>query len=119
MTHILILEDDLSMRVLLKTLLEIENFKVSVIETDSAAAITESITRLKPDIIFMDENMSGLSGLSILKTIKSDPKKESIKVVMTSGEDLQNACTSAGADGFFLKPYRPSDLIQKLRTLKN
>lgn len=119
MTHVLILEDDLSMRVLLKTLLEIENFKVSIIETDSAKAINENISRLKPDIIFMDVNMSGLSGLSILKTIKTDPSQESIKVIMTSGEDLQNACNTAGADGFFLKPYKPSDLIQKLRTFKN
>jgi DNA-binding response OmpR family regulator len=117
MTHILVLEDDLSMRGLLKTLLTIEKFQVSAIEIMDETVILQQIETLKPDIIFMDVNLKELSGLSILEKIRRNPVMDLTRIVMTSGEDVRHECMQAGATDFFLKPYMPSDLITKLRTL--
>lgn len=119
MTHILVLEDDLSMRSLLKTLLEIEKFQVSTIETQNETEIVTQVSRLHPDIIFMDVNLKEISGIDILKRIRADSSISNIQIVMTSGEDLKRPCLAAGADDFFLKPYMPSDLISRLRALAN
>jgi DNA-binding response OmpR family regulator len=117
MTHVLVLEDDLSMRGLLKTLLTIEKFQVSAIETLDETLVLQQIETLKPDIIFMDVNLKELSGLAILEKIRRNPVMDSTRIVMTSGEDVRHECMQAGATDFFLKPYMPSDLIMKLRTL--
>lgn len=117
MTQILIVEDDKSMRNLLKTLLEMEQFQVSVVDPQESSLIISSIRENQPDIVFMDVNLKGISGLSILESIRVEPGIKSTKVIMTSGEDLRDPCLSAGANDFLLKPYMPAELITKLRNL--
>jgi DNA-binding response OmpR family regulator len=119
MSHVLILEDDTGMRSLLKTLLEIEGFEVSTIDVVSEPIILDGIRNIKPDLLFMDVNMKGVSGISVLKKVRQESQFGAMKIVMTSGEDLRKQCMDAGATDFFLKPYMPSDLIKKMRSLTN
>jgi DNA-binding response OmpR family regulator len=65
------------MRGLLKTLLTIEKFQVSAIETLDETIVLQQIETLKPDIIFMDVNLKDLSVLSILKKIRQNSLMDS------------------------------------------
>ncbi len=115
MTKILIIEDDHSMRSLLKTLLEIENFQVSVLDINGGDLIAQIISA-DPDVILMDVNLKSTDGLTILREMRGNPsQKKNYRVIMTSGEDRKQECLLAGADDFLLKPYMPADLIQKLK----
>ncbi len=116
MTHILIIEDDTSMRSLLKILLEIERFQVSAIEISSPSDILKNVSEKQPEIILMDVNLKTANGISVLREIRSsgivDPHT---RIIMTSGEDRKQECLLAGANDFLLKPYMPADLIGKLQ----
>lgn len=116
MTKVLIIEDDLSMRSLLKTLLEIENFQVNVLEVNNEMDLVAQIHNSDADVILMDVNLKSTDGLTILRQIHRDvPEQKKYRVIMTSGEDRKQECLMAGADEFLLKPYMPVDLIQKLK----
>jgi DNA-binding response OmpR family regulator len=116
MTKVLIIEDDLSMRSLLKTLLEIENFQVNVLEVNNPVDLVSQIQNSDPDVILMDVNLKSTDGLAILRQIRHGaPEQKKFRVIMTSGEDKKQECLMAGADEFLLKPYMPTDLIQKLK----
>lgn len=116
MTKVLIIEDDLSMRSLLKTLLEIENFQVSILDIHNGGNLIAQIISADPDVILMDVNLKSADGLTILREMRRNPsQKNNYRVIMTSGEDRKQECLLAGADDFLLKPYMPADLIQKLK----
>ncbi|MEW6179723.1 MAG: response regulator [Chloroflexota bacterium] len=117
MKKVLIIEDDISMRSLLKTLLEIENFQVSVVDVKNDLDFIAEIQKNDPDVILMDVNLKNINGMAILRDIRQyGSSRKHYKVIMTSGEDRKQECLMAGADDFLLKPYMPADLIQKLKT---
>lgn len=108
----MLVEDDPTMRSLLKTLLELEGYTVLQNTETTTEGISQTIIRSKPDALLMDVNLKGASGLAVLGTIRAHPNGKSIRVMMASGLDVAEACKSAGADKFLLKPYNPDDLIQ-------
>ncbi|GIV66383.1 MAG: response regulator [Chloroflexota bacterium] len=117
MTKVLIIEDDLSMRSLLKTLLEIEKFQVNVLEVNNEDDLVSQIHKSDADIVLMDINLKNTDGLTILRRIhQGGAQHRKFRVIMTSGEDRKQECLIAGADEFLLKPYMPADLIQKLKS---
>lgn len=117
MANVLIIEDDISMRSLLKTLLEIENFQVSVLDIEKSPDLLSQIMDFDLDVILMDVNLKSADGINLLRQIRQKITGErKIRVIMTSGEDHKQECLLAGADDFLLKPYMPADLIQKLKS---
>mgnify|MGYP000022961663 FL=1 len=72
--------------------------------------------KLSPDLIVLDLNMKGSSGVEILTTLKErDPSQRVvILTVSDSGEDFF-ACIRAGADGYFLKDMEPEKVLYCVR----
>lgn len=114
MAHVALVEDDASMRSLLKIFLEMEQFQTTIIDNFEAASIVEVLQVIKPDYLLMDVHLQEINGLELLSIIRKQRDLKDIKVLMTSGEDCQDACHKAGADGFLLKPYMPTDLLKWL-----
>ncbi|NPV86420.1 MAG: response regulator [Anaerolineae bacterium] len=120
MKKIMLIEDDSTMRSLLKTLLEIEGFAVVVVgdTQQEEKAIMEALQNEKPDCLIMDVNLRKASGINILKDIRKNKEIKNLKVIMSSGMDLRDQCLQSGADVFLMKPYMPDDLIKYLRSLE-
>ena len=114
---ILLAEDDVTMRGLLKTLLEIEGFEVTLSDV-RGENIAELISLTQPHFLILDYHLRNISGIDILNSIKRIPDIHFPIVLMTSGEDRKEQCLEAGADGFILKPYMPDELINWLRERK-
>ena len=112
---IYIIEDDSTMIDLLRTLLEMEGFRVFTYDHKSGASIPKKVASVKPALILMDVNMQDLDGLEILQQIKTNLKLAKIKIIMSSGADYRDLCLRYGADEFLLKPYMPDDLIRMIR----
>jgi len=112
---ILLAEDDLTMRGLLSTLLEIESFDV-LLSDARGDNIPELIKTAQPNFLLLDYHLRNVSGLDVLRAIKNISPRPII--LMTSGEDRRDQCLEAGADGFILKPYMPDELISWLRERK-
>jgi CheY-like chemotaxis protein len=60
--------------------------------------------------------LNGINGLDLLSAVRKNHRLDNVKIVMTSGEDCEDACFEAGANGFFLKPYNPIDLLNWLHS---
>ncbi len=114
MAKVLLAEDDETMLTLLTTLLSIEGFEVASLlsnETDVLAAIR----RERPDIVLLDVHLAQQNGLDVIQAIRRDPELANLRVVMTSGMNIADACIQKGANDFLLKPYMPDDLIGMLK----
>lgn len=113
MPKITIAEDDLTMVALLQTLLGMEGYQVIALSVDDD--VLESVRQDQPDVLLLDVNMPNVNGLDVLDQVRADDETRDLKVVMTSGLDLETECINHGADDFLLKPYMPDDLLNILK----
>lgn len=115
MPKILIADDDTVMLGLLKTLLELEGHEViSVIRQDE---IIPAVKKHQPAMILMDFHLAGGNALQAIKQLKNDAEYKNVPVLVTSGMDRKYECLEAGANGFIMKPFRPSNLIDNIRAV--
>ncbi|HKK94608.1 MAG TPA: sigma-54 dependent transcriptional regulator [Longimicrobiales bacterium] len=114
MAHVLVVDDETSIRGAIRQILEYEGHDVAVAE-DGMDALDHIETR-RPDLIFLDVKMPGLDGLEVLSRIReNDP---SALVVMISGHGtIETAvdATRAGAFDFLQKPLDSDRLLVTLR----
>ncbi len=83
---------------------------------DALAMIRQS----KPEILFLDVMMPKMDGFELCRIIKSDPDLREIYVILLTakGQAKDRECaTQAGADEYITKPFRPSLVIEKVRSL--
>ncbi|MDQ5907995.1 MAG: Two-component system response regulator NarL [Pseudomonadota bacterium] len=73
--------------------------------------------QLQPDLILLDLNMRGLSGLQTLKAMKAaDLDSRVIILTVSDSEEDVIAALRAGADGYLLKDMEPEDVLHSLKT---
>jgi len=68
----------------------------------------------RPDLILMDIQLPDLDGLSVARTLKSDPVTEHIPIVAMTAYDIlgdQARAISRMCVGYIQKPVRPRELI--------
>jgi len=106
-------EDDLTMVALLQTLLGMEGYEVITLTIDDD--ILESARRDQPDVLLLDVHLPNVNGMDVLDRIRADVETRDLKVVMSSGLNLENECEQHGANDFLLKPYMPDDLLNILK----
>jgi CheY-like chemotaxis protein len=72
--------------------------------------------RDKPDLIFLDADMEGMTGVDVCRVIKADPHLSHMPVVVAIGnEAAQRAAVRAGADACLAKPFDESAIFDALR----
>jgi DNA-binding response OmpR family regulator len=114
-TKILIVEDDRATTGLLKTVFEMEGFNTIV--CPQPERVVQVTREESPDLVLMDYHLADTHSLPVLEELKGDAELRAIPVVMTSGLDRSKECEKAGADGFLIKPFRPSKLMAQIRAV--
>ncbi|MSQ70212.1 MAG: response regulator [Betaproteobacteria bacterium] len=120
MARILVVDDDVSLRELLRLHLSMHGHSVL-----AAADATEAIRALLEDafqLVVCDVNMPYLNGIELLRAIRGDEKTAHIPVILLTGhgdDEIWSEATVLGISGYLTKPVVAVDL-QKLieRTLK-
>jgi two-component system, OmpR family, phosphate regulon response regulator PhoB len=112
---ILVVEQDPQMRRLERYFLEQAGFVVEF--ADDGHQGLESARRLLPDIVVAEILVAGLDGLSVCRTLKSDPATRGIRVLIFSILAAEQRALAAGADAFLLKPLDDSRLVQSVEAL--
>jgi CheY-like chemotaxis protein len=107
-------EDDHTMVTLLKTLLGMEGYQVIALSVDDED-VFEAIRNDRPDVLLLDVHLPHVNGLDVLDQVRGHDETMDLKVVMTSGLNLELECKHHGADDFLLKPYMPDDLLKILQ----
>ena len=116
MYKILLIEDDMTMISLLRTLLQFEGYTVVNLKNDATLDTAIGTIQLeKPDLILCDVHLREVNGFDLLRAVQQDPSIANTRIIMSSGMDFSQRCQAAGAQEFILKPYLPDDLMKKVR----
>ncbi len=115
MAKILIVDDDRATTGLLKTVFQMERFKV--VACPDPKRVIDVMRKEQPDLVFLDFHLAETVSLPVLREIKADPAFKDTPVIMTSGLDRSAECLEAGADRFVLKPFRPTALMIEIKAL--
>ena len=112
-TTILVVDDEPQIRRVLRTTLSGNGYDV-ILAKDGQEAI-EMVIRERPDLILLDVNMPGMSGLEACSKIRlSFPGPIIMVTVRNSEQDKINALDS-GADDYVVKPFTIAELLARIR----
>jgi DNA-binding response OmpR family regulator len=113
---ILVADDELDIRNLIKIILEKNGYQVSV-ATNGVEALRKAESEL-PDLILLDVVMPAKSGWEVCRILKSQEKTKHIPVVMCTvlsillGDKASvKYAEEAGADGYLAKPFDADELL--------
>ncbi|QXO16521.1 MULTISPECIES: response regulator [Vibrio] len=114
--RIMLVDDHPLMRRGINQLLSLEDEFEVVTEACNGNEAIALAHEFDPDMILLDLNMKGLSGLDTLKALRADGSGATIVIltVSDSAADIE-AIVRAGADGYLLKDTEPDELIALLK----
>jgi CheY-like chemotaxis protein len=118
MAKVMIVEDEIDLCETYTDILEIDGHAVA--SAESSAAAIKQITKFAPDVVLLDLQLPGGSGLLVLSFIRRLSRLRNTKVVIVSGhaEMAQQAVMEWGADLFLAKPISAAALRNTLFKLK-
>jgi len=108
--HILVVDDDTEVRYSLNRVLSSQHYKVS--EAPSGEEGVAAVKRLPPDVVLLDNRMTGMTGLETLQHIRAANAKQLV-ILMTAYGTAQTAIEAMkfGAFDYVVKPFDPPKLI--------
>jgi DNA-binding response OmpR family regulator len=116
--RILLADDDPALRRLIGTTLGTDDFDVlQAVDGEEALRVAR---QQHPELVLLDVNMPKLNGFEVCRYLKNEPETSGIKIVMLTarGADVDRARgREAGADDYFIKPFSPVQLLNKVYSL--
>lgn len=115
---ILIVEDEIAIREMIRTSLEMAGF-----ECFEAGDTQDAYIQLldnKPDLLLLDWMLPGNSGLELIRRMKRDTTIADIPIIMLTArtdEDNKVQGLNSGADDYVTKPFSPRELIARIKAL--
>ncbi|MCD4783074.1 MAG: response regulator [Candidatus Eremiobacteraeota bacterium] len=117
MKRILIADDALFMRMMLKDLLTRNGFNV-VGEAENGEEVVEQYRELKPDIVLIDILMPSLDGLSAMEQIIGEYPSARVVMISAMGQKAYvERAIELGAKDFITKPFSPPKVIEILQNI--
>jgi sigma-B regulation protein RsbU (phosphoserine phosphatase) len=117
MDKVLIVDDDPSVRILLKKILQRSSFEV--LEYDRGAGVENVIDNKKPDLVLLDLILPDINGLQILRNLKNNSNMKNLPiVVLTGSSDKENRIKALqyGAVDYITKPFLPEEVLLRVNT---
>jgi len=115
MGHILVVDDEPQIRRVMRTTLIAEGYEVSDARTGDDAL--DLVRVEKYDLILLDCNMPGISGLQTCREIRLASDLPIIMVTVRGAERDKVQALDAGADGYLTKPFSMSELLARIRAV--
>ena len=115
MKKILIVDDEEKVRRLIEVTLSIGDFEI--LHASSGEEGLSKARKCIPDIILLDVMMPGLDGVEVCRLLKKDPATEHIYIIMLTAKGQKSdeeKGFALGADDYFVKPFSPMELMEKI-----
>ncbi|MCX7896706.1 MAG: chemotaxis response regulator CheY [Rhodocyclaceae bacterium] len=112
----LIVDDFSTMRRIVRNLLKELGF-TNVDEAEDGAVAWQKLQAGGFNFVITDWNMPNMDGLTLLQTIRNDPRFNTLPVLMITAEAKKEniiAAAQAGASGYIVKPFTAATLNEKL-----
>jgi two-component system, cell cycle sensor histidine kinase and response regulator CckA len=113
---ILIVDDEDLVRSLARTVLEQWGYRVLTAADGEEAIALYTQQRAAINLVLLDFAMPGMNGLEVLRRLQQ--LNPNVRALFSSGYTNQadiDHLQAAGAQGFVPKPYRPGELVQRVR----
>ncbi|MGH7227367.1 MAG: response regulator transcription factor, partial [Gemmataceae bacterium] len=113
LAHVLIVDDDVSIRTLLREYLEHNGFRAST--AADGRALKEQLREARVDLVVLDLMLPGQDGFSLCRWIRSMREIPIIMLTARSGSDDRVQGLELGADDYVAKPFEPRELVARIR----
>ncbi len=116
---ILIVDDFGTMRRIIKNLLRDLGFN-NTAEADDGQTALPMLQSTHFDFVVTDWNMPGMTGIDLLKAIRSNPKLAAVPVLMVTAEAKREQiieAAQAGVNGYVVKPFTAQVLKEKIEKI--
>ena len=116
LTRVLVVDDDITARLLARQALGKENF--AVVEAQDGLAALALFQEMQPDIVLLDVEMPGLNGFEVCQQLRRFPCGKLVPILMATGQDDIDSVRQAyeaGATDFVTKPFNWKILAHRLR----
>ena len=117
MKKIMVVDDEESLRELIRAIFENEGFEV--IDSSSGQECLEKLEKVKPDVILMDMMMPGMSGRETTEKIRDNSKTKNLKVIFLTvarfSETGKETLDKLNVSDYVTKPFDNEDLIKKVK----
>lgn len=113
--RILLVDDDLSFRLITSSALEASAFIVD--EAENGYKALEIIKQQRPDLVLLDALMDGMDGFETCRLMHENPDMADVPIIMSTGLgdiDAINRAFDSGASDFIVKPINYAILIHRL-----
>ena len=117
LAHILVVDDDDGIRLLVKKYLSKNNYLVTTAE--NAEKASEKVKIIKFDLIILDIMMPGKSGLEFIKDQKNNLDTPIVLLTAKGEVDERVKGLEIGADDYLPKPFEPKELILRIQNIIN
>ncbi|MGI6144291.1 MAG: response regulator transcription factor [Clostridia bacterium] len=118
MTKILVVDDELSIRELVKFNLEKAGFEVEC--CDDGLKALDLLMENPPDLLVLDLMLPGMDGLEVCRYIRQMEKTRFLPVIILTakaGEIDRVVGLELGADDYLTKPFSPRELVARVKTI--
>jgi DNA-binding response OmpR family regulator len=112
---ILVIEDDPSVRTLLRDIFVEEGYDVLLAANGEKALVT--LTTVRPDLITLDLDLPGISGATVLRQLREQEETEMLPVALVSARERISSEVKAQAQAIVRKPFDVDDLLAAVRRL--
>ena len=114
---ILVVEDDVAVAELIRTVLnDVPGWGATIVHHASAAR--DVFRHVRIEVLIVDVNLPGISGLELLEFLRKDPHWDEPPVLLMSGRPDQAGIAAALRDGlvtaFLAKPFDVEDLVAEV-----
>jgi DNA-binding response OmpR family regulator len=117
---ILVVEDDEAVAELIRTVLnDVVGWGATVVH--DAAAAREVFRHVRIEVLVLDVNLPGISGIELLPLLRHDPHWDEPPIILMSAAPGQESISDALRDGmvttFLRKPFDVDELVEQIRQL--
>jgi two-component system, OmpR family, KDP operon response regulator KdpE len=111
--NILVVDDEPQIRRVLRTTLSFRGY--TILEASTGEEAVELAAKHKPDLILLDVNLPGISGIETCREIRRASDAPIIMLTVRSAERDKVVALDAGADDYVTKPFSIEELLARIR----
>lgn len=116
--RVLVIEDSASVRRLIEVCLRVLDVELAAAEDGTRGL--EMAKEATPNAIVLDIGLPGMDGWEVLRRLRADETTADVKVLILTAHaqpEVAEQAVAGGADDFMTKPFRPTELRERIEKL--
>ena len=118
MKKILVVEDDQVIAKVIDDALQKAGFEV--LKAVDGYQGQQTVLSQKPDLVVLDLMLPAGNGVELLQNLRKSTLTQTIPIIVTTSfrdEEVKKEMEQVGVQGYFYKPFEPSELIDKIKII--